>query len=100
MISAVVTVRLRSTPTDPAPQRGGGYGARIGIRVSVWCFLCVDHDQACCPDEKRSCGNCIRGLLCLAGNTALGHIERKLGLAQAYLAAPPAKVALPGLRGT
>jgi Recombination endonuclease VII len=24
---------------------------------------CVDHDHACCPG-RRSCGSCIRGLLC------------------------------------
>ncbi len=45
----------------------------------------IDHDHACCPDEKRSCGKCIRGLLCLSCNTALGVIERKLDLARAYL---------------
>lgn len=25
--------------------------------------LCVDHDHRCCPG-KKSCGKCIRGLLC------------------------------------
>jgi hypothetical protein len=49
----------------------------------------VDHDHACCPGEKMSCGKCVRGLLCLSCNTALGYIERKIGLARAYLAAPP-----------
>jgi hypothetical protein len=24
----------------------------------------VDHDHACCPEKERSCGKCIRGLLC------------------------------------
>jgi Recombination endonuclease VII len=46
----------------------------------------IDHDHACCPDEKKSCGKCVRGLLCLSCNTALGHIERKYELARAYLA--------------
>jgi hypothetical protein len=46
----------------------------------------VDHDHGCCPDEKRSCGGCVRGLLCLRCNTGLGYIERMYELATAYLA--------------
>jgi hypothetical protein len=61
------------------------------------CAICVDHDHDCCMTEKKSCGKCIRGLLCLDCNTTLGKIERKLHLAQAYLAAPPTGDGLPGL---
>jgi hypothetical protein len=53
--------------------------------------VCIDHDHACCPYEKVSCGRCVRGLLHPRCNTALGIIEQKLATAQAYLAAPPAK---------
>jgi Recombination endonuclease VII len=54
----------------------------------------IDHDHACCPDEKSSCGECIRGLLDLSCNTALGHIERKYEMARAYLDSPPGRVLL------
>jgi hypothetical protein len=26
--------------------------------------LSVDHDHRCCPERSRSCGKCVRGLLC------------------------------------
>lgn len=36
---------------------------------------CVDHDHACCEGKSHSCGKCIRGVLCLHCNTALGMFE-------------------------
>jgi len=36
--------------------------------------LAVDHDHGCCPGD-RSCGKCVRGLLCTACNTDVGRIE-------------------------
>jgi hypothetical protein len=36
--------------------------------------LAVDHDRSCCPGE-RSCGSCIRGLLCQACNTSIGKFK-------------------------
>lgn len=36
--------------------------------------LYVDHDHACCPTE-RTCGRCVRGLLCVSCNTGLGKLK-------------------------
>lgn len=36
--------------------------------------FCVDHDHGCCGDGK-TCGRCIRGLLCRECNTRLGSFE-------------------------
>lgn len=32
----------------------------------------MDHDHRCCPG-RRSCGECLRGLICFSCNTGLGH---------------------------
>lgn len=37
----------------------------------------VDHDHACCPG-KRSCGKCVRGLLCERCNTLLGYADDRV----------------------
>lgn len=46
--------------------------------------LCIDHDHGCCPTE-RSCGKCIRGVLCQRHNRAegilRGSVEECLALA-------------------
>jgi hypothetical protein len=36
--------------------------------------LSVDHDRTCCPTE-RSCGSCIRGLLCYSCNTGIARFN-------------------------
>ena len=36
--------------------------------------LSIDHNHTCCP-TKRSCGKCIRGLLCNPCNVVLGHVK-------------------------
>ena len=38
--------------------------------------LVVDHDHSCCPGT-RSCGNCVRGLLCHGCNMLVGLIETR-----------------------
>ncbi len=54
-----------------------------------WGTWHVDHDHACCPTMK-SCGRCVRGLLCANCNTALGKFgddTEVIARALAYLKA-------------
>ncbi|MGW3674655.1 endonuclease VII domain-containing protein [Streptomyces sp. NPDC005166] len=51
--------------------------------------LAVDHEHACCPGT-RSCGKCVRGLLCDPCNRGLGCFADspdRLRAAAAYLSA-------------
>lgn len=58
--------------------------------------LSVDHDHACCNGPK-SCGRCVRGLLCSTCNKYLGHIRdnpEAMARGAFYLDNPPAFVVL------
>ena len=45
----------------------------------------IDHNHRCCPGT-RSCGKCVRGILCPACNTTASHVENgRAALVQAYL---------------
>jgi len=59
--------------------QGGGCGI-CGHTATKgrWDRLAVDHDHACCA-EKRSCGKCVRGILCGGCNLALGLLEKRIG---------------------
>jgi Recombination endonuclease VII len=40
--------------------------------------LHIDHSHQCCPKNRTSCGQCVRGLLCRVCNSELAHLERFL----------------------
>jgi hypothetical protein len=52
----------------------------------------VDHDHNCCKEKSRSCGKCVRGLLCITCNIVLGHLDRRYTMARAYLDQPSVDV--------
>jgi Recombination endonuclease VII len=46
--------------------------------------LAIDHDHKCCPGTG-SCGSCIRGLLCVQCNVALGALKDSLENAESLV---------------
>lgn len=58
-----------------AEQRGGcGICGTATAAIDGKAFA-VDHDHRCCPTPQRSCGACVRGLLCGGCNGLLGFYE-------------------------
>lgn len=39
--------------------------------------ICVDHDHKCCPGS-RSCGQCVRGLLCRNCNNGIAFLQESI----------------------
>lgn len=49
-------------------------------------FWSVDHDHACCPGSDKTCGKCIRGILCSQCNHALGNARDSVEILSAMIA--------------
>lgn len=62
-------------------KQGNNCGMCDEALVDDWC---VDHDHSCCAGYK-SCGACVRGILCGPCNRGLGHFEKFRELAEQYL---------------
>jgi len=86
-------IRLKYTLTkdqyDALLQAQGGGCAICGTDKpgNRALLLNVDHDHACCPGHK-SCGKCVRGLLCARCNVGLGAFSDnpdRMVAAAAYL---------------
>lgn len=71
---------------DEQLEKQGGHCAICPSTTSgtKGAFFSVDHDHACCPG-KKSCGDCVRALLCLRCNNNLGWYETNKAAVDAYL---------------
>jgi len=65
------TYGISAEKMDAMLKEQGGICAVCGIDPDhKWA---VDHDHSCCPGTK-SCGRCVRGILCDRCNTAIGTL--------------------------
>ena len=61
-----------------------GQNGACAICKRLYEKLNVDHDHSCCPG-KRSCGKCVRALLCTNCNSRIGWYEANKETIIAYL---------------
>ena len=55
-------------------SQGGGCRVCGSLSPGKGRYFAVDHNHSCCPGSS-SCGDCIRGLLCVHCNVGLGHFR-------------------------
>lgn len=60
-------------------------GATESYKGSTIVRFSIDHDRSCCPSLK-SCGRCVRGLLCHHCNVGIGHLRDDIDLLEAAVA--------------
>lgn len=60
------------------------YGRMCGICSSLD-DLVLDHDHGCCPAE-RTCGRCLRGVLCRRCNSGIGLLKDSVSLVEKAVA--------------
>lgn len=80
--------KLTPDDYDALLAKQGGVCAICGVVPILDERLRVDHDHACCPARSRSCGKCVRGLLCSLCNLMIGYANddtRRLHRAIEYL---------------
>ncbi len=82
--------RDRYYQKNKSKRRNQRYGLADDEYEAMWeaqgrsCALCgatsgkfvVDHDHRCCPSSDKTCGQCVRGILCHACNIQLSLLER------------------------
>jgi len=67
------TFGMTEADYDRMLERQGGVCAICGGPEPNKSRFSVDHDHMCCPGRK-SCGKCVRGLLCRQCNTGIGNL--------------------------
>lgn len=105
----LASTRIRKNPRTSEQLRADNLRQKYGMTIADYdamlesqfggCAVCgsvtpggtggfhVDHDHSCCPG-KKSCGGCVRGLLCANCNQGLGQFNddvERMRLAIRYL---------------
>lgn len=65
-------------------EQGGGCAICLVRPEENGKRFAVDHDRLCCPSDK-SCGQCIRGVLCSGCNAGIGFLRESRDIMQAAI---------------